>query len=112
MVSCSELPNPELTISELTGRAVKVIAKAKDEFADSCQCGYTCLAQNPLVGEKFAASSAVIEEADKGISLWDVNPDSWTADSVDFSVATSGAAGAKRQRTEIARIAPVGHIKC
>ena len=90
LISCSELPNPELTITEVASdkRSVKVVAKAKDEFSDECQCGYTCLAQNPLSKEKFAASSQVIEDNEKGISLWEVNPESETWANADYSVST------------------------
>ena len=51
------------------------MAKAKDELGDECQCGYTCLAQNPLEKEKFVASSQIIEDPEKGISLWEINPE-------------------------------------
>lgn len=109
LVSCSELPNPELTISEVSSdlKSVKIIAKGKDEFADDCQCGYTCLAQNPLYNDRFAAASQVIEDSEKGISLWEVNPEAWK--NSDTSVAT---APGKRARTDIARIGPLSHLKC
>ena len=46
LVTCSELPNPELIISEVQNdsKSLKVIAKAKDHLQEQSKCGYTCLA--------------------------------------------------------------------
>lgn len=89
LVSCSELPNPELVITEVSSdkKNVKIIAKGKDDLlGDDCQCGYTCLAQNPLEKERFAASSQIIQDSEKGISLWQVDPESEAWKNADFSV--------------------------
>ena len=42
-------------------------------------CGFTCLAQNPLTLERFVSSSQIIDEADQGIHLWEVNPEAWSS---------------------------------
>ena len=45
---------------------------------DNVNCGYTCLAQNPLTLEHFVSSSQIIEDAEQGICLWEVNPEVWS----------------------------------
>ena len=59
--------------------------------------------------EKFCSSSQVIEDADNGIMLWDVNPKSWEDGEADFAKRVQSN---KRQRTDIANIAPVAVMKC
>ena len=110
-MTCGELPNPELVISELSKdmKSIKVIAKAKDELMNGSECGYTCLAQNPMDNEKFASSSQVIDDSDTGINLWELNTESWKNGQADYSVIT---AQGKRARTDIARIAPTASLKC
>ena len=33
------------------------MARAKEDMSEEVNCGYTCLAQNPITLEKFASSS-------------------------------------------------------
>ena len=47
---------------------------------EETNCGYTCMAQNPLHLEQFVTSSQIIDDADAGIQLWEVNPESWEAE--------------------------------
>jgi hypothetical protein len=110
-VTCSELPNPELVISQFNyeRKQIKVIAKAKDQIMDGNECGYTSLAQSPVDHAKFASSSQVIHDSEKGIDLWQVDAEAWRNGKADYSVQTSYG---KRQRTEVARIAPVASLKC
>lgn len=58
-------------------RSIEVIARAKPDLMEENFCGYTCLAQNPLDLEKFVTSSQIIDDADQGINLWEVNPEAW-----------------------------------
>ena len=46
LVTCSELPDPQLVISKLGAdkKSIEVMARAKQEYADEVNCGYTCLA--------------------------------------------------------------------
>ena len=52
---------------------------------EETECGYSCLAQHPIEREKFCSSSALIEDADYGIMLWDVDPQKWVEGEADFS---------------------------
>ena len=76
---------------------------------EDSESGYSCLAQNPMDREKFCSSSQVIDDADNGIMLWDVNPKSWEDGDADFG--KRGQAN-KRQRTDIASISPIAVMKC
>lgn len=71
-------------------------------------CGYTCLAQNPLAPEKFVSSSQIIDDADVGINLWEVNPEVW-ATQVDTNAK---AMGNKRARTSIPQMQPIASMRC
>uniref|UniRef100_A0A7S3HZI4 Uncharacterized protein n=1 Tax=Favella ehrenbergii TaxID=182087 RepID=A0A7S3HZI4_9SPIT len=75
---------------------------------EETNCGYTCMAQNPLNLEQFVTSSQIIDEADQGIYLWEVNPDSWAADA-DVAKQT---APMKRARTNVSRISPLASLRC
>jgi len=79
LVTCSEIPDPTLMISRVAEDKsnIKVIARAKAEHMEDNYCGYTCMAQNPLDLEKFVTSSQIIDDADEGIKLWEVNPEAW-----------------------------------
>ena len=59
LVTCSELPDPQLVISKLGSdkKSIEIIARAKEDMSEEVNCGYTCLAQNPITLEKFASSS-------------------------------------------------------
>lgn len=72
-------------------------------------CGYTCLAQNPLTPERFVSSSQIIEDADMGIMLWEVNPEAW-AKQPDANARTT--APMKRSRTAVSQIEPTAMIRC
>ena len=76
MVTCSELPSPQLTISKVAKdkKTMQVIARASAELTEESESGYTCLAQNPMELEKFCSSSSLIDDADSGIALWEINP--------------------------------------
>ena len=101
LVTCSELPDPQLVISKLGSdkKSIDVIARAKEDMSEEVNCGYTCLAQNPIAREKFASSSQIIEEADQGICLWEVNPTAW-AEQADTNARST--APTKRARTSTA----------
>ena len=111
LVTCSEMPDPQLTISRLAAdkRSIEVIARAKDEVMQENFCGYTCMAQDPLQRERFVTSSSIIEDADSGISLWEVNPEVWAQQQADTSIQT---APMKRARTGVPRINPVANLRC
>ena len=70
-------------------------------------CGFTCLAQNPLTLERFVSSSQIIDEADQGIHLWEVNPEAWSS-----ADAAQQTAPNKRARTSVAQISPVASLRC
>jgi len=78
-VTCSELPDPQLIVSKLgaDNKTMSILARAKEDLMEDATCGYTCLAQNPLTPEKFVSSSQIIDDADLGINLWEVNPEVW-----------------------------------
>ena len=101
LVTCSELPDPQLVISKLGSdkKSIEIIGRAKEDLGEEVNCGYTCLAQNPITLEKFASSSQIIEEADQGICLWEVNPTAW-AEQADSNARTT--ASMKRARTSTA----------
>ena len=88
LITCSELPSPEIIVSEVdaNGKSMKVIAKASNQLQENSECGYTCLAQNPLDREFFASSSQVIDDMEQGIALWELNPDSWKDGKADYSI--------------------------
>ena len=46
VVTCSEMPDPQLVISRLATDkgSLEVIARAKDEVMEETNCGYTCMA--------------------------------------------------------------------
>ena len=71
-------------------------------------CGYTCLAQNPLQLERFVSSSSIIDDADTGISLWDIDPEKWATDA-STAVKT---APMKRARTSVPQIEPTATLRC
>ena len=98
MVTCSELPDPQLVISKLGSdkKSIQIMARAKEDMSEEVNCGYTCLAQNPITLEKFASSSQIIEDADRGICLWEVNPAAW-AEQIDANARQT--APMKRART-------------
>lgn len=112
LVTCSELPRPQLTVTKVSEdkNAVKVIARGKSSLTEDSACGYTCLAQNPLVREHFASSSQIIDDAEQGIAMWDLTK-------LDVSTgekSTSGSASEpqKRKRTDIVQFEPTGFLKC
>ena len=76
---------------------------------EETDCGYSCLAQNPVEREKFCSSSQLIDDSDSGIMLWEVNPERWADGGADFSkkVQTN-----KRQKTEVAQISPTATMRC
>ena len=78
-MTCSELPDPQLIVSKLgaDNKTMSILARAKEDLMEDATCGYTCLAQNPLAPEKFVSSSQIIDDADLGINLWEVNPEVW-----------------------------------
>lgn len=111
LVTCSELPRPQLTVTRVSEdkNTVKVIARAKDSITEDSPCGYTCMAQNPLVREHFASSSQIIEDAEQGIAVWDLTKlDHQSGEKTTGSIAEPQ----KRRRTDIASLEPVGYLKC
>ena len=110
LVTCSELPDPQLVVSRVAEdkKSLEIIARAKEDYNEEVLCGYTCLAQNPLQPEHFASSSQIIEDAQEGIRLWEINPEKWATDS---SIARA-TAPMKRARTSVAQIEPTSFLKC
>ena len=94
MVTCSELPSPQLTISKVAKdkKSMQVIARASAELTEESESGYTCLAQNPIELEKFCSSSSLIDDAETGIALWEISPQKWADGGAEFSTRV----GAKR----------------
>ena len=76
---------------------------------EETECGYSCLAQNPIDREKFCSSSTLIDDSDNGIMLWDVNPQKWSQGEADFSKKVQSN---KRQKTDIANISPIATMRC
>ena len=109
LVTCSELPNPTLVVSRLAQdkTGIEVIARAKDQFMEDAACGYTCMAQNPLTPEKFVSSSQIIEDADQGIQLWQIDPEAWATQQ-----SSAASAPQKRQRTNVATMEPTASLRC
>jgi len=109
LITCSELPNAQMTISKIGAdkKTVKIVARAKASLMEEAECGYSCLAQNPIEREKFCCSSQVIDDPDTGILLWDVNPATWE----EGDDAKVGHAN-KRQKTGIQNISPIAQMRC
>lgn len=68
-----------------------------------------CLAQHPTEPEMFC-SAGRINTPEKGIAMWEVNPESWT----DFSSGNKAEMGApsKRAKTGTAMIQPKSYLQC
>jgi len=89
-------------------KSLEIIARAKEELMAENFCGYTCLAQNPLNLDTFVSSSSVIDDADAGICLWEVNPEAWATD----AEMARQTAPLKRARTSTPQISPLATLRC
>ena len=110
LVTCSEMPDPTLVISKLAAdkKSIEIIARAKNELMEETFCGYTCMAQDPLNLERFVTSSQIIDDADHGINLWEINPEKWAVEA-DNAKKT---APMKRARVQASQISPTASLRC
>lgn len=78
-MTCSELPDAALTVSQVTGDTLKIIARANlSELDNVGNSGFSCLAQNPKNPDIFCSSTQLIEDIDEGIQLWKIDPKQWS----------------------------------
>eukprot|EP00347_Sterkiella_histriomuscorum_P003660 403363437 len=115
VVTCSNLPQSELRIGEITQVNGKFgysqIAQSRESDYGNINDGFKCLSSNPMNNEYICSAYTSSEQApEKAILIWRMNKHTLEGDSSQNQIKSQG--GMKRVKTNIAYIGSHSQIVC